>query len=325
MVEPSKDIYVIVPLGILSVIIVLANCSVCAMVCFKKTLRTYTNWLVLSLAVADILTGGVLLPFIVIKSTSVVTDYLITIMLLSGVANICAVTYDRYVAITKPLVYPYRAPTFFKRAIVASWLLPTIYSVLALAWDANATETIHIAYMVCSELFGVVVPYIFITVAYVQIFRYVRQSITMRKDFESSRQQRKELRRISSDAQVAKVFCIVSTAFLFCWLPILYSTTVKTIFNRPDLLPSALLTVSLFTVATSSLVNPLIYAFLKPDFKVVIRNICRNISQMQDFSKKQSILSSSCQAGRREKKTTHNDQTMAKPQENLPVEYDTYL
>ena len=84
MVEPSKDISVIVPLGILSVIIVLANCSVYALVCFKKTLRTYTNWLVLSLAVADILTGGVLLPFIVIKSTSVATDYLITIILLSA-------------------------------------------------------------------------------------------------------------------------------------------------------------------------------------------------------------------------------------------------
>ena len=157
MVEPSKDIYVIVPLGILSVIIVLANCSVCALVCFKKTLRTYTNWLVLSLAVADILTGGVLLPFIVIKSTSVVTDYLITIILLSGVANICAVTYDRYVAIIKPLVYPYRAPTFFNWAIVASWLIPTTYAVLALAWDANPAKTIHIVYIVCLELFGVVV------------------------------------------------------------------------------------------------------------------------------------------------------------------------
>ena len=144
-------------------------------------------------------------------------------------------------------------------AIVASWLIPTIYAVLALAWDANPAKTIHIAYLVCLELFGVVVPYIFITVANVQIFRQVRRSLAMRNDFESWRPQRKELRRISSDAQVAKVLCIVSTAFVFCWLPILYSTTVNIIFNRPDLLPSVLLTVSLFTVANSSLANPLIY------------------------------------------------------------------
>ena len=314
----------VVPLAILSVIIVLANVSVCALVCFKKTLRTYTNWLVLSLAVSDILTGGVLLPFILIKSTSRVTGYFISIILLSGVANLCAVTYDRYVAIIKPLVYPYRAPKFSKRAIVASWSIPTIYTSLALAWDANPTKTIHIVYMVCLELFGVVVPCIFITVAYVQIFRQVRRSLTMRKDLESARERRKELRRISSDAQVAKVFCIVSTAFSFCWLPILYSTTVNAVFNRPDLLPRELLTISLFTVATSSLVNPLIYAFLKPDFKVVILNFCRKKSQMGGVSKKSCIPSSSCQVGT-EKATKHKNQTMAKVEDNLSAEYNTYL
>ena len=197
-----------------------------------------------------------MLPFTLIKPTSPVTDYFIALILLSGVANICAVTYDRHVAIIKPLFYPYRAPKFFKRAMLASWLIPTIYTVLPLAWDANPTKAIHIVYMVCLEVFGVVVRYIFITVAYIQIFRQVRRSLTMREDFETARGQRKELRRISSDAQVSKVFCKVSTAFLLSWLPILYSTTVNNIFNRPNLLPT--LTISLFTVATSSLVNPLI-------------------------------------------------------------------
>ena len=280
MAEPSKEIYVSVSLGILSVIIVVANCSVCALVCFNKTLRTYTNWLVLSLAVSDILTGGVLLPILLIKPTSLLTDYFIAIILLSGAANICAVTYDRYVAIIKPLLYPCLAPKLFKRAIVVSWLIPTIYTVLPLAWDKNPTKTIHIVYLVSLELFGVVLPYIFVTFAYVRIFREVRHSLSMRRDFESAREQRKERRCISSDTQVAKVFCIVSTAFLLSWLPILYLTTVNSILVRPDLVPGVLVIISVFTVATSSLVNPLIYAFLKPDFKVVIRNFCLKNSLM---------------------------------------------
>lgn len=324
MAGRAQEIYVDVSLGILSVIIVVTNCSVCALVCFNKTLRTYTNWLVLSLAVSDILTGGVLLPLILIKPTSLVTGYFTTIILLCGVANICAVTYDRYVAILKPLFYPYRAPKFFKRAIVVSWLIPTIYTLLPLAWDKNPTQTIQIVYMVCLEFFGVVVPYIFITFAYVRIFRQVRRSLAMRKDFESAIEQRNERRRISSNAQVAKVFCIVSTAFLLSWLPILYLTTVSFFFNRPDLLPGVLFTVSLFTVASSSLVNPLIYAFLKPDFKVVVRNFCQKNSQTEGVSKKRSIPSSSCQAGT-EKYTKHRDQTIAKLEGNSPAEYDTYL
>ena len=263
MAGQAQEIPVSVSLGILSVIIVAANCSVCALVCFNRTLRTYTNWLVLSLAVSDILTGGVLLPILPIKPASLVTDYFIALILLSGVANICAVTYDRYVAIIKPLLYPYLAPKLFKRAIVVSWLISTIYTVFPLAWDTNRTKTIHIVYAVCLEIFGVVVPYIFITFAYVRIFRQVRRSLTMRKDFESTRQQRKKRRRVSSDAQVAKVFCIVSTTFLLSWLPILYSTTVYSVLNRPDLIPVVLDTISPFTIATSSLVNPLIYAILK--------------------------------------------------------------
>ena len=130
----------------------------------------------------------------------------------------------------------------------------------------------------------------------------------MRKDFESAREQRKERRRISSDAQVAKVFCIVSTAFLLSWLPILYLTTVYNVLNRPDLIPGVLDTISLFTLATSSLVNPLMYAFLKPDFKVVIRNFCQKNSPMEGLSKKPSISSSSRQVGT-EKNTGHQDQT----------------
>jgi len=324
MAEPSKEISVSVSLGILSVIIVVANCSVCALICFNKTLRTYTNWLVLSLAVSDILTGGVLLPTLLIKPTSLVTDYFIAIILLSGVANICAATYDRHVAIIKPLLYPYLAPKLFKRAIVASWLIPAIYTVLPLAWDKNPTKTIHIVYLVCLEVFGVVLPYIFVTFAYVRIFRQVRRSLTVRKDFESAREQRKERRRISSDAQVVKVFCIVSTAFLLSWLPILYSTTSYSVLDRPDLLPGVLDTISLFTVATSSIVNPLIYAFLKPDFRVIIRNFCRKLCQTNVVPKKPSIPPSSRWA-KTEKKTKQNDQTIEKHESNSSSEYDTKL
>ena len=67
-------------------------------------------------------------------------------------------TYDRYVAMIKPLLYPYLAPMLFKRALVITWLIRTKYTVLPLAWDTDPTKTIHIVYVVCLEVFGVVVP-----------------------------------------------------------------------------------------------------------------------------------------------------------------------
>ena len=167
-------------------------------------------------------------------------------------------------------------------------------------------------------------PYIFIIFAYVQIFRQVRRSLTMRKDFESAREQRKERRRISSGAQVAKVFCIVSKAFLLSWLPILYSTTVYNVLNRPDLVPGVLDSISPFTIATSSLVNPIIYAFLKPDVRAVIWNFCRKNSPTNVVPMKPSIPSSFARA-KTEKKTKQEDQTVEKHECNSSSEYDTRL
>ena len=309
----GQGIYVDVLLGILSVLIVVSNSSVCVLVCVNKTLRTYTNGLVLSLAVSDILTGGVLLPSELINPTSVFTTYSTTIILLSGVANISAVTYDRYFAIMKPLHYPYRAPKFFKRAIVISWLIPVIFSLLTLAWHADPTLIIHRVYMVVLEVLGVLMPYIFITFAYARILRQVRQSLTMRRDFESAREQRNDRGRISSDAQVAKVFCIISMTFLLSWLPILYMTTTSVILNRSEIIPDALPTVSFFTLATGSLINPLMYAFLKPDFKAVIRNFCRK-----------NGTSLCCQV-RTDEHTKQRDQTPANTEDKSPEQCDTYL
>ena len=315
MAKSSQEVYFTSSLSILAVLIVLSNVCVCCLVCFNKALRTYPNWLIVSLAVSDILTGGVLLPVYLNEPSSVVPGYLACIILLSGVANLCSVTYDRYIAIMKPLEYPYRSPVMFKRALVLSWLFPIIYSLLPLLWNTDPTRGIHKAYIICLQFFGIVVPYIFITFAYVRIFRQVRGSLAMMKDFridsprrtkndidplrrtkndidpprrtkndidpprttkndiDPPRRTKNDKRRTSSDVQVAKVFCIISVAFILCWLPIIYITTAGTILNRLDIIPQALVTVSFFTIAISSLVNPLIYAFLKPDFKLAIRTI----------------------------------------------------
>lgn len=274
MAGTEHNIYVVVSLSILSVLIVVSNFCVCLLVYFRKALRTNTNWLMVSLAVSDILTGGVLLPVYLILPTSVVTSYIVCMILISGVANLCSVTYDRYIAIMKPLQYPYRAPKILKRALILSWLVPLIYSLLPLFWDTNPKLKIHKAYMVCLQFFGIVVPYIFITFAYVRMFKQVRRSLAMKKNMESLRAHKSEQRRISADAKVAKVFSIVASAFILCWLPIIYITTAD-IINRLDIIPYSLSIVSFFTIATSSLVNPLMYAFLKPDFKTAIRTCFR--------------------------------------------------
>ena len=276
MEKTTEGIYLTIILGALSVLIVLSNAVIVTLVCFNKTLRTYTNWLILSLAVSDLLTGSLLFSMTLFKPSYVVEGYF-TAILLSGVINISAVTCDRFIAIVKPLEYSYLVPKFFKRGIAIIWLVSAIYASVPLIWGADHSKTAHRVYLACLELLGVVVPYIFITAAYIRIFRQVRRSLALRKNLKSVSRQINERRRISADAKVAKIYCIVSLAFLFSWLPILYMTTAF-IVKRIQVVPDILSSVSLFTMAAGSLANPLLYAFLKPDFKMALRNLYQKCS-----------------------------------------------
>ena len=283
--ESKMDLYVTVSLTVLSVLIVAANLFVVSLVCLKRVPRTYTNWLTVSLAVSDILTGGILFPMLIMRPTHAVVDYLSSMILLWGVANICALTYDRYVAITKPLHYTYRIPEIFKKTIIAVWLFPTIYCLLPLFWRTDLSKTIHLVYLVCLEFVGVITPYIFMTIAYIRIFKAVRQGLALGNKLDCTMKQINRRRQISSDAQVAKLFFIISVAFLISWMPIIYMTTALHVFGRFDIVPTVLPIISLYTIAIASLVNPFVYGFLKPDFRVATRNICRNSNRTEAMSK----------------------------------------
>ena len=111
------------------------------------------------------------------------------------------------------------------------------------------------------------------------------------KNFQvvSPQQRTNEKRRLSKEIKIAKAFCIISAIFLFCWLPVIYMTTAERVFSRFDIIPDFMPTVSLFTMAINSLVNPVIYAFLKPDFIIPIRIFLRSLFRGQ-CCRKQNLV-----------------------------------
>ena len=281
----------LVSLSTLSVLVVVFNVFVCCLVCMNKALRTYTNGFIVSLALSDILTGGVLFPMILSKPSSLATGYLTCVIVLSSSCNLSSVTYVRYVAIMKPLRSRYLVPKMFKKAVVFSWLIPIIFSLLPLFWNTNYELQIHKVYIICAQVFGFVVPCVFITFAYVRMFKEVRRSLALQKNLQvvSPQERTNERRRLSKEIKIAKVFCIISAIFLFCWLPVIYMTTAEWVFSRFDIIPDFMSTVSLFTVAINSLVNPVIYAFLKPDFIISIRIFMRSLFRGR-CCRKQEVL-----------------------------------
>lgn len=269
-----SPLYIVIPLSILSIAIVLFNVAVCCLVCCNKKLRTFTNGFIVSLAISDIMVGAILFPCYLTNpfGTAEFIGYIVSIILLAGVANLCTVTYDRYLALSHPLTYKYRVSKIFVKAIIASWTIPIIYSLLPLIWRTDMKLPIHKIYIIGLQVFGVMIPYVLIVTAYVRIYVKVKRSLKRRRKFSmnSLQHSKQERRRVSSEVKVAKVFSIVAASFILCWIPVIYITTADQILNKQSLIPEPLGSISLFTVAFSSLVNPLLYSFMKPDFHQVI-------------------------------------------------------
>ena len=66
-----------------------------------------TNYLVVSLSVADLLIAVVSVPFYIIDyyTRTVIGGYFVEFILLATVFNLCGITFERYIALTGPLRY----------------------------------------------------------------------------------------------------------------------------------------------------------------------------------------------------------------------------
>lgn len=270
-----QKLNIVIPLSLLSLLIVGANTSVCFLVYMKKNLQTYTNGFVCSLAVSDIFTGGIVFPFHMAEPTSPLLEHIIVVVLIAGVGNVAAVTFDRYLAVMNPLKYMSIIPKCFIPVLLTTWSLPIVLALIPFAWRKVETTIAHKVYIFILEILGVVIPYVFVFIAYFRIFQQVKRCIRKIKrqnSFTNVESGKKKILTTQSEGKVTWIFTLVSLVFIGSWLPVLYITTVYTL-ERPELAPPVMRTLSLFTLALGSLTNPLLYSFLKPDFKQTVKTL----------------------------------------------------
>ncbi|CAM1302465.1 GPROAR1 (predicted) [Pycnogonum litorale] len=103
-------------LGIINVIVICGNSLVVTAVLITSKLKTITNYFIVSLAVADLLVGITILPFsmtfevldVWVFGSSWCQIWLAVDVWLStsSILNLCAISFDRYIAVTRPVKYP---------------------------------------------------------------------------------------------------------------------------------------------------------------------------------------------------------------------------
>jgi len=192
----AKHPLVGVVLALFSFITVLGNLLVIAAVVKELYLRTVTNYLIVSLALADIMVGGIVMPFsISFEVNNQVWLYgdawcdlwhsFDVLGSTASILNLCIISLDRYWAITDPIAYPTRMSTCRVSILIAFvWVCSAGISFPAIAWWKAVTPpglpseqcvfTEDSAYLIFSSMVSFYFPTIVMIFVYVRIYRAAR-------------------------------------------------------------------------------------------------------------------------------------------------------
>ncbi|XP_034484411.1 5-hydroxytryptamine receptor 1 [Drosophila innubila] len=203
---------VIVSIILLIVILgtVVGNVLVCIAVCMVRKLRRPCNYLLVSLALSDLCVALLVMPMALLYEVlerwsfgTLLCDIWVSFDVLcctASILNLCAISVDRYLAITKPLEYGVkRTPRRMMLCVGVVWLAAACISLPPLLILGNEHEdedgqpicTVcqNFAYQIYATLGSFYIPLSVMLFVYYQIFRAARRIVLEEKRAQTHLQQ----------------------------------------------------------------------------------------------------------------------------------------
>ena len=272
---------------LLSLFTVTGNGLVFYLIATRRNLPTKTNWVVLSLAVADF---GVAVANLVMLFTScyspqscanfvkIPVGSALFYLIYASMFNLCTLTLDRYLAIIKPLRYI----TFMtmKRVVflvAVSWSLPSLIVVPYLAWQLGTSGQ---TYVIVKQRLIVFVSFFQVCVSVALLFattriflvtrRHARRNtvLVMQLNFNHRIQHSRMFK--PQEAASTKVVGSVVVVFIICYVLRIYTNACSMgLCKRSQALDAVVTLLRL----TNSAVNPVAYAFFKKDINKELKRL----------------------------------------------------
>ncbi|XP_071489025.1 5-hydroxytryptamine receptor 1D-like [Diadema antillarum] len=192
----AGTIFLIAVLSLIIVATIFGNMLILTAIRQHRPLQTPQNYLIASLAVADLMVGILVMPLSLSKEVVVVwifgpilCDFWISLDVLcctASILNLCMISLDRFWAITKPVIYPkYRKPRIMLIMIAIVWLLASIISISPLfGWQGKqeidptmCQISQHKIYTIFSTFGAFFIPMTIMMIVYARIFCEARKRI----------------------------------------------------------------------------------------------------------------------------------------------------
>lgn len=322
---------ILISIILLAVILgtIIGNILVCVAVCLVRKLRRPCNYLLVSLAVSDLCVAVLVMPtallYEVLEEWSfgkLFCDIWVSFDVLSctaSILNLCAISVDRFWAITKPLEYGVkRTPRRMMLCVALVWLGAACISLPPLLYAGNKHEidgrpaclvSQDIGYQIYATVGAFYFPLAVMLFVYYQIFRAARRIVMDEKRAQTrlegalnngvppqtqekpinaigSPHQKKLRFQLAKERKASTTLGIIMSSFTICWLPFFILALVKPITGYEY---QTLSSIFLWLGYANSLLNPIIYATLNRDFRKPFQEIlyfrCSslNIMMREDF------------------------------------------
>uniref|UniRef100_A0A673BL95 Trace amine associated receptor 1 n=1 Tax=Sphaeramia orbicularis TaxID=375764 RepID=A0A673BL95_9TELE len=258
-------------LAILSIVTICGNLLVIISIIYFKQLHTPTNYLILSLAVADLLVGVIVFPFSMAFSLSSclyhedlfckIRDGFDISLSTCSILNLCCISIDRYYAVCQPLIYRTKINDHVVvTMILVSWGVSAIVGIGVVIYRLRNEKCEKSFDDIMANTVGPVLsfylPVIIMLCIYFKIFvvalKQVRSIQNTKSGGTSSKMERK----------ATKTLAVVLGVFLVCWTPF---------FLTKNTTPVPVIEALNWLTLSNSMLNPFIYAFFYSWFRSAFR------------------------------------------------------
>lgn len=274
--------------GIAGVVILAGNLlTFLVFVTTKRLRQSYMNIFLVNLAAADIMMAVLVAPGYAAFCNSRHCSYPMSkyCWLMAGlkdvafagtVLNLAAISFDRFLAVLRPLRYQiYMTKRSVCCILVGVWGLSSIIALIRNAWlhtkseeEAQKIDKIYNSTLIFTFALLPILIIFGVNVRIIQAIRRQDRRVGQeRNSVRGTTNGEREARLEITKAKRGTISCVlVVFVFLFSWLPLAF-VNFSFVFGRADLVGDVLVKIAWLCLFVQSSANPFIYSFYRSDFR----------------------------------------------------------